>query len=184
MSIQLCLLVPENAHELFQLILKNKIYLEQWFEWARQVKSESDILNFISTSRCYELGIWVDGSLIGGAGFHEINWDHLSVEIGGWVAEEYQQKGIAKKSMQALMAYAFLEYKLNRVEGLTRVDNQQARALVEDLGFAFEGIQREGQRLGGQFYDVACYSFLARDFHVTGDEACVQLAKQIPHCSH
>ena|SRR3989338_4420037 len=172
MSLQLRLLVPKDAHALFSLIKNNKTYLEQWFEWARQLQSESDVVNFISTSikkrktnRCVDFGIWLDNSLIGCAGFHKINWDHLSVEIGGWVAEECQQEGIAKESMQALMVHAFLEYKLNRVEGLTRVDNRHARALLENLGFVFEGIQREGQQLGGQFFDVACYSFLARDFH-------------------
>ena len=77
------------------------------------------------------------------------------------------------------MTYAFLEYKLNRIEILCALDNTRSRSVAEKLEFKFEGIMREDLQFMGRFFDEACYSFLARDFHITGEEPYVQLARQI-----
>lgn len=186
MPLRLRMLVPENAPELFHLITENKLYLERWFGWAHDIKSEADCLDFIQqsmqkqkTHRSFDLGIWLDGQLIGMIGFLEINRVHRHAEIGYWIAEKHQGKGIVTQSVQAIMTYAFLEYKLNRIEILCSKDNLRSRALAERLGFKFEGIIREGYQFLGRFFDEACYSFLAKDFQITGEEPYVQLARQI-----
>lgn len=186
MPLQLRVLVPGNAKELFNLVVKNKSYLQRWFEWAHQVHSEADSLDFLLKSqqenklnKSFDLGLWVENRLVGVVGFHQINWNHKHVELGCWISEEQQGKGFVKKALQTLMAYAFLEYKLNRVELLCATHNTRIRLLAEKLGFSYEGTQREGYCLQGRFLDVACYSFLARDFHAAGEETYAQFAGQI-----
>lgn len=186
MSLRLRMLVPENTTELFSLITQNRPYLERWFEWAHHSKSEADCLEFIQqsiqkhqTNKAFDAGIWLDDSLIGIAGLHEINWTHKHVEIGYWISEKHQGHGYVTQSVQALMTYIFMEYRLNRVEILCATDNLRSRALAERLGFKFEGIEREGYQFLGRFFDVACYSFLAKDFQTSGEESYVQLARQI-----
>ena len=186
MPLRLRMLCLENTHELFSLITQNKLYLERWFEWANHVQSESDVQNFIEHSlqknkqnKAFDCGIWLDNCLVGVIGLHEINWRHKEVELGYWISEEHQGKGLTKQSILALMTYAFFEYKLNRIRILCVTDNLKSRFLAEKLGFQLEGIERDGYQFLGRFFDVACYSFLARDFHVAGEETYVQLARQI-----
>jgi ribosomal-protein-serine acetyltransferase len=180
------MLVPENATELFLLITENKLYLEHWFGWAHHIKSEADCLDFIQqsiqkqkTNQSFDFGIWLGDQLIGMVGLFAINWNHRHAEIGYWISEKHQGKGLVTQSVQAIMTYAFLEYKLNRIEILCSTDNMRSRALAERLNFKFEGVMREGYQFLGRFFDEACYSFLAKDFQVTGEEPYVQLARQI-----
>jgi ribosomal-protein-serine acetyltransferase len=77
------------------------------------------------------------------------------------------------------MTYAFKEYQLNRIEILCATDNVRSRSVAEKLGFTFEGVMKEDFQFMGRFFDEACYSFLARDFHSTGEEPHAQLAGQI-----
>jgi len=180
------MLTSENTAELYQLIIKNRAHLQRWFEWANHITTESDCCDFVQesvkkyrTNKAFDAGLYWDDRLVGMIGFHEINWRHKHVEIGYWISDEEQGKGLVSQSVQALMTYAFLEYKLNRVEILCATDNLRSRALAERLAFEFEGIQRAGYQLSGRFFDVACYSLLARDFQPKGDEPYVQLARQI-----
>ncbi len=177
MPLRLRMLGPENIHELFTLINKNRDYLGHWFEWARHIKTESDCQKLLE--KPVQTGLWLEDNLIGMVGFYEINWTDRHAELSYWISEEHQGKGYVRLAVQALMTYAFLEFKLNRIEILCVLKNTRSRVLAEKLGFTFEGIKREDYQLGGRFFDEACYSFLARDFHITGEEPYVQLARQI-----
>ncbi|MEI6805311.1 MAG: GNAT family protein [Myxococcaceae bacterium] len=186
MSLRLRMLGLENTSELFLLIEKNREYLERWFEWTHDIKSEQECLNFIEqcnqkyqSSKAFDLGIWLDDDLIGMIGFYEINWTHRHAEISYWITQEQQGKGYVRQCVQAMMTYAFKEYNLNRIEILCALDNLRSRSVAEKLGFTFEGVKREDFQFMGRFFDEACYSFLARDFHVTGEEPYAQLARQI-----
>ncbi|MES2504688.1 MAG: GNAT family protein [Myxococcota bacterium] len=186
MPLRLRMLAPDHSEPLFELINKNIDYLKNWFEWAHNLKSQSDADNFISQSihknrhnKSFDAGIWLADELVGVIGFHEINWTHKQVEIGYWISEAHQGKGLVKQSVQAMMTYAFREYSLNRIEILCDTHNLRSRALAEKLGYSFEGIEREGHHFLGRFFDVACYSFLAKEFKASGEEPYVQLARQI-----
>lgn len=186
MPLRLRMLCLENTSELFSLINQNKQHLRRWFEWAHEIQTEADTQAFIEESlqknklnRAFDSGIWLNNQLIGIVGLHEINWRHKEVEIGYWIGEKHQGQGLTKQAILTMMAYAFFEYKLNRIKILCVTENTRSRCLAEKLGFQFEGIEREGYQFLGRFFDVACYSFLARDFQVVGEETYVQLARQI-----
>ena len=53
---------------------------------------------------------------------------------------------------------------LNRVEIRASVENQPSRALIERLGFHYEGIARQAFRLADGFHDDAVYSMLAAEW--------------------
>jgi ribosomal-protein-serine acetyltransferase len=161
----------KDVPSLFNLIQLNKIHLEKWFEWAHHVNSPQDVEIFIEESskryvknRSFDAGVWIDDTLIGVVGFHEINWNHKEVEIGYWIDREQEGKGYTRRAISTLIKYAFFEYKLNRVQIKCSVENLRSKGLAKRLGFSLEGIEREGLCFQGKFYDVSCYSLLSRDF--------------------
>ncbi len=171
MPLRIRMLSLKDIPSLFNLIQSNRPHLEKWFDWAHHVNSPKDVELFIEESskryeknRSFDAGVWTDDALIGVVGFHEINWSHKEVEIGYWIDRHQEGKGYTRRAISTLIKYAFLEYKLNRIQIKCSVENIRSKGLAKRLGFALEGIEREGLCFQGKFYDVACYSLLSRDF--------------------
>ncbi|MBH1988537.1 MAG: GNAT family N-acetyltransferase [Myxococcaceae bacterium] len=164
MPLSLRTLTLKDSFTLYHLLLKNKEHLAPWFEWAHDIGSILDCTEFIQQSQNRDFGIWNDGTMIGVVGHHAINWRHKHAEIGYWIAQDWQGKGLVQQAASSLIAYLLHQYQLNRIEILCTVHNQRSRKLAEKLGFTYEGIQREGYLFRDRYWDVACYSLLAREF--------------------
>lgn len=86
-------------------------------------------------------------------------------EIGYWLSEKYQKKGIVTQSVSTLLDYAFSELGLNRVQIRCAVGNIPSKNIPRRLGFLFEGIERDGELLSdNQFTDIEVYSILKREW--------------------
>jgi len=86
-------------------------------------------------------------------------------EIGYWLAVSYQGKGLMTKTCKMLVAYAFVEYQLNRVEIHCAIGYIRSRAIPERLGVTQEGVLREAAWLYDHFVDHVVYGMLAREWH-------------------
>ena len=95
------------------------------------------------------------GRIGGVIGFYRVDWFHRSVEVGYWLAEELQGRGLVTRACRALVAHAFGSMDVHRVEIRAGVDNRRSRAVAERLGFRHEGTLREAQRIGERFVDLA-----------------------------
>lgn len=160
-----------DAQKLYDVIAENREFLAQWFDWASVTKSVEDTEGYIEQSikktkvnKAFDAIIWSEGELCGMIGFHTIDWHHRVVEMGYWISEKSQGKGLATRALQAMMLYAFRTWQVNRIEIICAVSNFKSRAVAERVGFTFEGIHREGQILAGSYVDEAVYSFLRRDY--------------------
>jgi ribosomal-protein-serine acetyltransferase len=69
------------------------------------------------------------------------------------------------KACKKLVTYAFIEYRLNRVEIHCAIGNTHSRAIPERLGFTQEGVLREAAWLYDHFVDHVVYGMLAREWH-------------------
>lgn len=86
-------------------------------------------------------------------------------EIGYWLSEKHQKKGIVTQSVSALLNYGFSELGLNRVQIRCAVGNIPSKNIPRRLGFLFEGIERDGELLSdNQFTDIEVYSILKREW--------------------
>ena len=54
--------------------------------------------------------------------------------------------------------------KMNRVQLKAGTENVRSRAVAERLGFALEGIERDGELHSRGYIDLAVYSLLKKDF--------------------
>ncbi|MFA7401791.1 MAG: GNAT family protein, partial [Bacteroidales bacterium] len=85
-------------------------------------------------------------------------------EIGYWLSESFQKKGIMSLSVKALIDYAFQQLQLNRIQIKCAVGNNESKHIPQRLGFTFEGIEREGEFLSDNtFTDLEVYSILKKD---------------------
>src|SRR5438309_11769638 len=98
-----------HAGVLFKLIDQNRAYLRVWMPWLDYEQSAEDSKAFIRESlrqfaenEGFQTGIWYQGQLIGGIGYHAVNWITRKVEIGYWLAEAFQGKGLMTKACRTL----------------------------------------------------------------------------------
>jgi ribosomal-protein-serine acetyltransferase len=165
--------LPEEryAEEGTALIRQNLAHLKEWLPWATDAFSIDDALEFIRRNRRqfaenqgYSMHIIYRGQHAGNIGYNKIDWTTRMTEIGYWLAEPFQGKGIMTRACRALVDYAFEELKLNRVFMQCAIGNTKSRAIPERLGFRQEGVFRQAEWLRGHFTDLVVYAVLAKEW--------------------
>ncbi len=163
-QLQLVVLYPALAQELFELVDQNRDYLSVWLPFPPVIKSVDDTMNFIEKSvngfgegNFFHLGIKEQGKLVGVTGFNKIYKSLKKVDIGYWLAERHQGKGIINRSCQAMIQYAFEALDMQKVEIRAARDNLKSREVCEKLGFTLEGIITNSANLNGKIQDFAIY---------------------------
>lgn len=102
----------------------------------------------------------VNGKLIGMINLVKIDKKNKNAEIGFWLAEEYQNKGLAKESLNLILDFGFKELKLERIEGRVFHKNRPAQKLLEKTGFKLEGRLRKKTFFKNQWFDDLIYGIL------------------------
>jgi ribosomal-protein-serine acetyltransferase len=160
----------EDADGLYAVADANRAHLAPWMPWAAA--------NRVEDSRTYVAGalaqrarddgfqavMLVDGTLAGSIGFHRVDRINRATSIGYWIAAAHEGRGIVTRAVRALVGHAFGDWGLHRVEIDAAVGNVRSRAVPERLGFAQEGVRRDGERFGERYVDLVVYSMLAPDW--------------------
>jgi ribosomal-protein-serine acetyltransferase len=138
--------------------------------WARE-QTEAETLEFIRQARTrmrsedgLERAIVVDGRIAGVVGVPHVDWTNLSAEIGYWLDEAHERRGLMTASVRAVVDHAFGVWQLNRVQIRIDVLNAASLAVAERLGFRREGVLRQAYWTGERYSDDAVYSMLSADW--------------------
>jgi ribosomal-protein-serine acetyltransferase len=169
-EIDLVLAEERHADEVADLITRNQERLARWEPWAEQRATAAALRTFIrSCLEGFAAGsqvqtyIRIDGRLVGSCGLRISSYTRTG-EVGYWLDEGHERRGVASRSVRALVTAAFRERRLVRVELRTAVHNVRSRALAERLGFAHEGVQRAAQTFSNRRVDMAVYAVLATEW--------------------
>ena len=65
------------------------------------------------------------------------NWGKDSAEIGYWIGEKYQNKGIITKASRILIERAFKDLNVNGIYGTFNLDNFKSKKVMEKLRFKY-----------------------------------------------
>ena len=159
------------ANELFELVDKNRTYLEECLQWVENTKSPKDSQEFLRSARQFSFGgqqfhtiIIYKGKIAGLIGFNAIHKTHKKGEIGYWLAQDMQGKGIITKAVKRLMGYGFKYLNLNKVLIRVATQNMKSKGVPQRLGFTYEGTLREDIFHNDQFLDIEIYSLLKSEF--------------------
>ena len=156
-----------HAESLLNLVNTNRHYLREWLPWVDQMQTVANFAYYISDTKKraaektdFGYAIIIEKNIVGRIGLHHINHQHRIAEIGYWLADGLQGRGIISKSCKAIIKHAFKELGLNRIEIKCGVGNDKSRAVAEKLQFKQEGILRQAELLNGKFIDLYLYALL------------------------
>jgi len=105
----------------------------------------------------------LDGDYIAGTInlFHIVRESFQSGTIGYWVDGPRNGRGIATGAVGEIVAYAFEDLDLHRVEASTLVDNIASQRVLERNGFDRIGLARGFLRIAGDWRDFYLFQRLA-----------------------
>jgi ribosomal-protein-serine acetyltransferase len=169
-EVQLELINTTHAKAIFSLVQQNRSYLSNWLTFVDTMQTISNAKNFVLGSMQrnaqeidYAFVIRHNSEIVGRIGVYKMNANKIG-EIGYWLAENAQGKGIILNACVALIDFCFFYLKLNRIEIKCGVGNLKSKSIPEKLKFTKEGILREAELLNGQFIDLQLYSLLKTDY--------------------
>jgi len=163
-EIKLLLVQPSFAPRYVALADENYEYLSQWLAWPRFCKTEQDFKQFVKNSltgyadgKSMTCAIEYLGEIVGNCSFNTINYDLQSVEIGYWIGEKYQGKGIVTRVCHFLIDYAFSELKMKKVQICVAEGNTPSRMVCERLNMKLEGIITHAEKIADNILSHAVY---------------------------
>ena len=91
--------------------------------------------------------------MIGTCTLFRLDIDNRRGEIGYLLNREYWQQGLMSEALECVIAYAFGELKLHRLEADTDPDNIASIRILERFGFQREGLFRDRWLINGRWCD-------------------------------
>jgi ribosomal-protein-serine acetyltransferase len=170
-EIELKQLEQSDSIDIFKTIGNQRDYLGRWLPFVALTKELSDTEKFVDSvvnapeDRFeYVFAIRKCNEFAGLIGFKNTDRQNKKTEIGYWLSEKYQKQGIVTKSVEKLCDFAFNKLGINRIQIKCAVGNISSKNIPKKLGFKFEGIERQGELLTGNFYtNLEIYSKLKSD---------------------
>jgi len=102
---------------------------------------------------------------LGFCALFRINEDSGRAEVGVWFAPDARGQGYATEAVKLLVAHAFDERRLHRLDAGAMVSNDRSRALLERVGFTEEGRRRDYYFVAGEYVDRVEYGLLATEWN-------------------
>lgn len=120
--------------------------------WIRHCSSEDKKKEFKELN----LAIIIKGEVAGGISF--FNLEGHKAEIGYWLAKKYWNRGVMTKAVEVVSRFGFYGLKLNRIYAPVFYQNNASAKVLENNGFALEGIMKKNCFKNGKFYDAKMYA--------------------------
>ena len=86
---------------------------------------------------------------------------HENVELGYWLRVDAWGKGLMTEAGRAVVNWAFNSVNAHRVRVAAATDNHPSLHVIARLGFRFEGIARQAERVSGRWLDHAVFALIA-----------------------
>lgn len=92
--------------------------------------------------------------------FHAINPANSSAEIGYWLTEDAQGKGIMTRAVQGMIELGFDYFDFNRLTLVIQVENKASQKVAERSGFEVEGKMKDYIKEKSEFRDAYLYALI------------------------
>jgi RimJ/RimL family protein N-acetyltransferase len=160
---------PGDGPAMARAVNSSYEHLKTFMPWAttNQSDEESEALvrRFAGEyllNQNYVIGVWVDGELAGGTGFHlragppELR----NAEIGMWIRGSYAGQGLGTRVLAAMLRWGFSEWGWQRLVWHCDTRNVGSMRVAEKNGLRLEGTLRsdaldpQGQRRDTHLYAI------------------------------
>jgi ribosomal-protein-alanine N-acetyltransferase len=103
------------------------------------------------------------GVLIGAIGLI-LDHTHELGALGYWIGKPYWNRGYCTEAARAILHYAFIELRLNRVHAHHFNHNPASGRVMQKVGMRHEGCLRQHTKKWGEFIDNETYGILRSEF--------------------
>jgi len=140
-------------------VVPNSDKVAEYIEAALTAQAQGSELPFVIIQKS-------TGRVVGTTRFYEIERNDQRAAIGyTWLAVGTQRTAVNTEAKLLLLTHAFEFWKINRVEFITDVLNQQSRTAILRLGAKQEGIMRCHMVMpNGRIRDSVCFSIILEEW--------------------
>ncbi|WP_321370593.1 GNAT family protein [uncultured Draconibacterium sp.] len=157
------------AEIIFLTIDRDREFLKKWLPFVNYTSKVEDTKAFIeSITRKDNKGdlvysIWHNEEFAGLIGFKDTDWVNRKTELGYWLAENMQGRGIIIACVEKLIRFAFQKQKMNRIQIKVAEENLPSEKIPVKLGFIYEGTERQGEHHQKGYVNLKIYSKLKHE---------------------
>ena len=169
-NVNLELINEKHSQAIFEMVDNNRPQLRKWLSFVDKMQTVEFVENFVKGTMQrnldgieYAFVIIQNDIIVGRIGIYKLDLQNKIGEIGYWLVENKEGKGIITKSCRGLIDFCFHNLEINRIEIKCGTENLKSMKIPEKLNFTFEGIIRQGELLYGKFIDLNFYSLLKTD---------------------
>lgn len=178
-DLSLRLIEPRHAPEIYDAVDGSREHIGRWMNWVEKTRSVDDTRAFceravreFAEGKQWAVSVLERGRVVGGTGWtdwvvHDPDKTGLtgaSADIGYWLTEEAQGRGIMTRCVRVLLDHAFGDHGIHRITIHAEPDNQRSWGVAERLGFTLEGTMRHICRWDGRWVSHRLYSMLADEW--------------------
>ena len=151
----------------------NRAFLRNHIDEAITLKDANDaeirirqLSAFWVSRERFVLGIWLKASqlFIGQIWIEPKNLKVPSFELGWFLDQAYQGKGLATEAVIKSTKFLFEDLKAHKIIVLTRDDNIRSKKLAERCGYIKEGHLRDHNVSNGKRFGLYCYGMLKSEY--------------------
>ncbi len=172
--------MPVDAEALLAFELKNRDFFEQHIQAraktfytlqsVRDAMTES--LQWRASDRAYQYLIVREREILGRINLTQIQRRYFnSAMLGYRIGEGYVGQGVASSAVALILARAFGEHGLYRVEAQVRASHPASKRVLEKSGFSCFGRSERSMWLQGEWHDILHYEI--RTPHAAGWQAAL-----------
>jgi ribosomal-protein-serine acetyltransferase len=158
----------EDVEPIFTTIDTEREYMAEWLPFVELTQdisfTHTYVKNYVNSEiKDLTCAIYFKQQFVGIIGLKDTDFDSMKTEVGYWISEYFQHKGIITKSCRRLIEYAIDELKMNRIQIKVATGNLKSQAVANRIGFTREGVEREGELHSRGFVDLVVFSLLKSD---------------------
>lgn len=166
----LCLIAPQLLHAdmIYDIIQGQRTYFKAWLSWVERTQSLSDVRRLIREAQAFNEGgqglttfVRFKNQIVGSLSFTRLNMRHKKGELGYWLSQPFQGKGLITESCIQFIDYAFRELELHRIEIRVLSHNEKSKGIPLRLGFQQEGVLCQAIWLNNRYHDMEIFGLLA-----------------------
>ena len=83
--------------------------------------------------------------------------------LGYWIGEQYARQGFMREALMTVVHFAFSVLDVSRMEAACLPENKASRALLESIGFKYEGVGQSYLQIAGRWRTHVLYAMLRSD---------------------
>lgn len=155
------------APDVLELILHDADYLSKWLPGLGKVKTVADeekafakSIEKMEAGEMLDYAIFYHGKLVGSISLFDISKDDDHGEIGYWLAQDYQGRGIIHRSLAKLLQIGFDELKLHKIKLFAVKENIPSNKVAQKVGMQLDATLTDEIKIRGKFYDMNVYYIL------------------------